>query len=227
MRDKLHEACFALDAIGEKAVNDLRTWFVSYMLEPYQDLFAPGKPDANLENTKRRFAWFKRILKDATEGQNALFDIFPSSWQMDQLQTNEFCRITKLHLDQILNENQSQYDVSQIIEAMQKTIEFEAELVKRYPPEGEPAATRQEEQKSQVSVIDGKVEVAASGSAAEIKQKYAKEKDEDQRNQEVFAKIQKKKEERKGKESRIKGRVYKFEGVISECFEPYLMSYSD
>ena len=81
-REKLHEACFALDAIGEKAVNDLRSWFVTYMLEPYQDLFAPGKPDSNLENTKRRFAWFKRIFKDATSGPNAVFDIFPSSWQM-------------------------------------------------------------------------------------------------------------------------------------------------
>lgn len=104
-REKLHEACFALDAIGEKAVNDLRQWFVTYMLEPYQDLFAPGKPDSSLENTKRRFAWFKRIFKDATTGQNALFDIFPVSWQMYELQTNEFCRMTKLHLDQILNEN--------------------------------------------------------------------------------------------------------------------------
>ena len=55
------------------------------MLEPYQDLFAPGKPDSNLENTKRRFAWFKRIFKDATSGPNAVFDIFPSSWQMYQL----------------------------------------------------------------------------------------------------------------------------------------------
>ena len=79
-RDKLREACFALDAIGEKAVNDLRQWFVTYMLEPYQDLFAPGKPDSNLENTKRRFAWFKRIFKDATSGPDALFDVFPLSW---------------------------------------------------------------------------------------------------------------------------------------------------
>jgi len=27
IKDKLYEACFALDAIGEKAVNDLRSWF--------------------------------------------------------------------------------------------------------------------------------------------------------------------------------------------------------
>ena len=109
---------------------------------------------------------------------------------------------------------------------MQQTIEFENELIKRYPLD-ETTTRRKEEQKSQVNVVDGKVEVSASGSASDIKKKYAKEKDEDQRNQEVFAKLQKKKEEKSDQESKIKKRVYKFEGVISECFEPYLMSYSD
>ena len=109
---------------------------------------------------------------------------------------------------------------------MQQTIEFENELIKRWPPD-EPKARSTEETSSQVNVVDGKVEVAASGSASDIKKKYAKEKDEDQRNQEVFANLQKKKAEKKDAESNIKARVYKFEGVISECFEPYLMSYSD
>ena len=80
LRDKLQEACTALDAMGEKAVNDLRVWFCTYMLEPYQELFSPLKPDSGLENTKRRFAWFKRTLKEATTGPQGLFEIFPSSW---------------------------------------------------------------------------------------------------------------------------------------------------
>jgi hypothetical protein len=80
LRDKLQEACTALDAIGEKAVNDLRVWFCTYMLEPYQELFSPSKPDSGLENTKRRFAWFKRTLKEATQGSQSLFEIFPDSW---------------------------------------------------------------------------------------------------------------------------------------------------
>jgi len=39
LQEKLFEACFALDAIGEKAVNDIRTWFVEYMLSAYIELF--------------------------------------------------------------------------------------------------------------------------------------------------------------------------------------------
>ena len=35
LREKLQEACIALDALGEKAVNDLRVWFCTFILEPY------------------------------------------------------------------------------------------------------------------------------------------------------------------------------------------------
>ena len=85
LQDKLFEACFALDAIGEKAVNDARTWFVEYMLAPYSEVFQPGKPEAGFQNTKRRFAWYKRGMKEARQrnGEScSLFEIFPDCWQM-------------------------------------------------------------------------------------------------------------------------------------------------
>ena len=47
LQEKLFESCFAIDAIGEKAVNDIRTWFVEYMLASYIDLFSPGKSEAS------------------------------------------------------------------------------------------------------------------------------------------------------------------------------------
>jgi Vps53-like, N-terminal len=105
--EKLLEACFALDAIGEKAINDIRTWFVEHMLAPYIELFSPGKQEAGFQNTKRRFAWYKRVMKEARQPKNgescALFDIFPEQWQMAQLYTYEFCRMTKLHIDETLS----------------------------------------------------------------------------------------------------------------------------
>lgn len=81
-KDQLFEACFALDAIGESAVNELRVQFCRQFLQSYEEPFSPGKPDSSLENTRRRFAWFKRILKEATTGTNATFNIFPDEWQM-------------------------------------------------------------------------------------------------------------------------------------------------
>ena len=53
-----------MKAIGGQAENDLRTWYCQFYLEPYRGLFEPGKPDASFENTKRRFAWFKRTMKE-------------------------------------------------------------------------------------------------------------------------------------------------------------------
>jgi hypothetical protein len=55
----------------------VRNWFCNFILEPYRRLFEPGmsiiavniisligQADASFENTKRRFAWLKRTLKE-------------------------------------------------------------------------------------------------------------------------------------------------------------------
>ena len=49
---------------------------------------------------------------------------------MMQLYTYEFCRMTKLHLDETLSTQQ--LDVTLIIETMHQTIEFENELHKQF-----------------------------------------------------------------------------------------------
>ena len=40
--DLLYEACYVIDAMGEKAVNEVRNWFCNFILEPYRKLFTPG-----------------------------------------------------------------------------------------------------------------------------------------------------------------------------------------
>jgi len=61
---------------------------------------------------------------------------------MPQLLSQEFCRITKVHLDEILSKGSSASDLRLIIESMQQTIEFENELHRRYPPLGEKGEER-------------------------------------------------------------------------------------
>jgi hypothetical protein len=58
--------------------------------------------------------------------------LFPQDWQMDELKAYEFCRMTKLHLDQILSASFQDIDVQLIIEAMQLSTDFENELHKKY-----------------------------------------------------------------------------------------------
>lgn len=67
IKEQLSEACLVMTAIGGQALNDLRSWYTQFFLEPYRELFEPGKPNATFENTKRRFAWYKRTVKEADQ----------------------------------------------------------------------------------------------------------------------------------------------------------------
>ena len=94
---------------------------------------------------------------------------------MEQLLAQEFCRITKLHLDEILSQGAAHQDLRLIIESMQHTIEFENELHRRYPPLDENGEERKGagDARNQVKVTGGRVEVEASGTADDIRAKYA------------------------------------------------------
>lgn len=162
IKEQLQEACLVMSAIGGQAISDLRTWYSQYFLEPYRELFEPGKQHATFENTKRRFAWYKRTVK---ESEAQFEDVFPTSWQMQELNAYEFCRTTKVHLDTILSTSFQDIDVQLIIEAMQQATEFENQLQTQFYPQDAP------------------------------------------------------------RDPSFK--TFKFSGCISQCFEPYLKSYSD
>ena len=73
---------------------------------------------------------------------------------------------------------------------MQQAIEFENELARKYPANQEEEQKVQQTPKDQVQYKDGKVTVEASGTAEDIRKKYApKEKDTDEINADVFQKI--------------------------------------
>lgn len=87
--EELNSACYAIDALGPAAVCDVKMWFTNFILRPYQEIFEPGKPDSDFENTRRRFSWLKRTLKEYEEKYQL---IFPEHWCMDQMIAYEFCR---------------------------------------------------------------------------------------------------------------------------------------
>jgi len=74
--------------------------FSNFILHPYQEIFEPGKPDSEFENIRRRFSWLKRTLKEYNEKYES---IFPYHWHMKHMIAMEFCRQTKLHIDEILS----------------------------------------------------------------------------------------------------------------------------
>lgn len=177
-----------------------------------------GQPDASFDNTKRRFAWLKRTLK---EFQDRYEVIFPTEWNIKPMIAHEFCRQTKLHLDSMLSTHHSTLDVTVIIEVLQSTIEFEFDLHKKF----QSATSRNkqldaddiDDQQTSVRVgKDGKVVIEA-GTASDIKRRH--EQDDESGNRKVYEKI-------RGK-TMMSAHIYKFKGCISECFEPYLKSYSE
>ncbi len=90
-------------------------WFSNFILRPYQEIFEPGKPDSQFENARRRFSWLKRTIKEYDEKYD---QIFPEHWYMQQMIAQEFCRLTKIHIDEILSGQHFQIDVSKLIEVM-------------------------------------------------------------------------------------------------------------
>jgi len=147
-------------------VEGLRSWFCLNQLEPYREIFAPGKSESGFENTKRRFAWFKRTLKEAGENKGIL-EIFPETWQMTQLFASEFCRMTREHLDEIMQSSHSQIDIALIIQAMQQSIEFERDLHSRFDGSKKPTTGGVSFDNSNNVVVQG------SGSLEDLKNKYS------------------------------------------------------
>ena len=112
------------------------------MLEPYKELFRPGeevskhqliKQESSFENTERRYAWLRRLIR---EYRDKYMNVFPDEWNMQSMLCYEFCKDTKIHLDEILSQSHSFLDVSVMIKILQKTIDFEQDLHKKFASGG-------------------------------------------------------------------------------------------
>ena len=219
--EQLFKGCFAIDALGEQAVSDVRNWFCAFILESYSDAFRieENNESAYFENTERRFAWLKRTLKDYS---NRFESIFPDEWNLKPMLAYEFCKITKLHLDQILSSSMGSIDISVMIKILQKTLEFETYLHKRFLSKKGTFDERVYTEGDQV-----KFDV---GDADQIKEKYNKNKGTISEKGFEFDKDvadQSKKKARIEGRTKISAHIYRFKGWISEWFEPYLQGYSE
>lgn len=125
------------------------------------------------------------------------------------------------------NQHSAPIDVSVIIDILQCTIDFEMDLHKKF----QQALNANKEldaddlmhvNKNAVTVDrTGKVKIEA-GSKAEIMEKYKNDNGidkEQENNKRVYERI-------RGK-TKMSAHIYRFKGCISECFEPYLKSYSE
>ena len=201
--DRLYDACLAVNAIGDKAIAEVKTWFTQYKLDPYESLFDPkAEKPIEFNETEKRFEWIKRALKE----YDKLYDeVFPPSWGFKSQLCQEFCRITKLQLNEILMMNVEgikNIEVEVLVKVLNSTISFEKSLneylISIYP-------LTEEEKKNNSNFLDISV-------IEEIQSKYMDTKKVRNPN-------------RKDPNNKPHYRLFRVTGVISESFEPYMNSY--
>ena len=96
------------------------------VLKNYESLFAQGE-DAGPEKIDRRYSWLRRTLR---EFNNTYKNVFPNEWNLQAMITKEFCDITAGHITDFLEKGM--IDTTQLVNILQKTIQFEHEMSKKF-----------------------------------------------------------------------------------------------
>ena len=199
--DRLYDACLAVNSIGDRAIGEIKTWFTQYKLAPYEKMYDPKIENAiEFKDTEKRFDWLKRALK---EYDKLYDDVFPPSWGFKSQLCQEFCRITKLQLNEILMMNVEgikNIEVEVLVKVLNSTISFEKSLneylISEYPDTDDNIKS---------NFLDMNV-------IEEIRTKYSEAKSN-------------KKNGRKDPNPKPRYRLFRVIGIISESFEPYMNSY--
>ncbi|CAG8457600.1 10592_t:CDS:10 [Funneliformis mosseae] len=125
----LGDACLVIDIMGQDVKNNLINWYCEKQLGDYKRIFRGSEEIASLDNTSRRYAWIKRVLKIYDEVHA---DIFPLHWNVSEVLCIRFCDITGEDLVKSLSRAKSELDVKSLLKNLQLTLEFENQLVKRF-----------------------------------------------------------------------------------------------
>ncbi|KAF9437399.1 Vacuolar protein sorting-associated protein 53 [Entomortierella beljakovae] len=126
---QLASACLVIDILGEDVRQKLIEWYCQLQLRAYRSVFKPNEEVSALDNTSRRYAWLKRLLKIHDE-EHA--HIFPPAWDVSRVLCAQFCQITRSDLDDILAKTASIVGVPLLLQVLQLTLEFENQLENRF-----------------------------------------------------------------------------------------------
>lgn len=125
----LVEACAVVDALEPKVKKELLTMFSKAQLEPYVSIFDIHREGGKLEETERRYTWLDRLL---TEFESTFGAVFPRNWDVPAIIVRDFCVITKQHLTQLLAASNGKFETTDLIKALNQTIEFERRMQRRF-----------------------------------------------------------------------------------------------
>ncbi|GAA88654.1 GARP complex subunit Vps53 [Aspergillus luchuensis IFO 4308] len=138
-RHVLSEGCLVMDALGDHAKSRLVTWYCNFQLREYRQVFRNNEEAGSLDNISRRYAWFRRILKNYDE---EYAPIFPASWRVNEILANVFCEGTREDFKGILSRsvrNGQTIDVNLLLSCLQETLDFEHSLERRFVSPSRPS----------------------------------------------------------------------------------------
>ena len=130
-KSHLADSCALLDALGPDSRSEILEDFVKTQLQPYEKLFGEGRVHHALDQVERRWAWFKRLLRNIDDTYHT---IFPVHWRMAMRICLEFTEKTKIHLLLLLGrlDKNDEIDVHALLKALKSTLRFEQEMVIRF-----------------------------------------------------------------------------------------------
>ncbi|QSL64701.1 hypothetical protein MERGE_002003 [Pneumocystis wakefieldiae] len=126
---QLLNICNMLDILEDNARERILLWYCNSQLREYRTVFRGNDEAASLDNISRRYAWMKRMLNLYDEKH---VKMFPKSWNTDERLCRNFCTNTSEDIQEVLSRSGRNIKIPILLEALQKTLEFEQYLEKRF-----------------------------------------------------------------------------------------------
>ena len=220
----LFDACLVVDALGSSARTHQVTSFCNSQLRPYLSIFKPASQFYGLDSIDRRFAWFRRLLKNIDD---RFSNVFPPHWRVQYHVTLIFLDKTRDSVMKLLGDadDADSQNVIVMVKALQKTLLFEKEMMQRFAREydigkdhNNPTQTYDNEME-----FDGEGNAVDSKSAKGIKLRYAREKAKKQAMNDKALKSNDMPRPPSVEEENTP--LIPMAGMLSGCFDPFMGPY--
>ena len=94
----LYDACLLAEALGKTSKDEIINMAVETVLSGYRELYE-RRDNKTIDSIDKRYAWFVRALADF---KSKYLAIFPHYWGILCFIINEFCGLTSIHVNEIL-----------------------------------------------------------------------------------------------------------------------------
>ncbi|ODV83973.1 hypothetical protein CANARDRAFT_177154 [[Candida] arabinofermentans NRRL YB-2248] len=130
---QLIEGCNLLDTLGKPYHDKLSNWYITTLLKEISTIFKTTEEAGSLDNLKRRFIFFQKLLINF---ENNHLSIFPKDWKMSLKLCERFCELTKKDLKEVTSKeirlNGNKVDVNLLLNSLSETLEFETFLSRKF-----------------------------------------------------------------------------------------------